>query len=99
MKHYKDLLKTVLKKCNINPQTWRTLLALPERCTEVGGGEEHKETAKTAQEANNHACPSSTQTAYSPSAMQFVDLRLDSTVKEFTVNSEVDVIIRYDGLP
>lgn len=29
--------------------------ALPERCTEVG--EEHKETAQTAQETCNHACP------------------------------------------
>ena len=66
----------------------------------MGGGEKHKETAKTAQETYNHACPTLTPIAHAPPAITFVNLGLDSTVtKEVTANSKVEVIIAYDGLP
>ena len=62
--------------------SFHLVAALPERCTEVGGGEEHKETSK-------QLMPSlPTQTAYAP-----------PTKKSLQFNSEVEVIIRYDGLP
>lgn len=89
-KRYKDQSENVSEEVQRQPhrpggrccRPFHLVEALPQRCTEVGGEEEHKQAAKGAQETFNHCsnvCGSLTG--------------LNS--RQRTINSEVEVIIRY----
>ena len=106
MKHYKDQLKTLPKKCNINPtdledavadrSTWRQLYQSGVQ------RREKRNTKRQQKQLRRHTTmPVHANTdCICPTCNKVYVLSLDSTVtKEFTVNSEVKVIIGYDRLP